>query len=1159
MGLTPPSAFRNLRPGLRAPFSVSASLSSGASHERIGRYEVLRKIATGGMAELFLAKQVGMEGFERVVAIKRILAHLAYDQEFINMFRDEARIVAKLSHPNIVQIYDLGKSDDTYFIAMEYIPGRNLSSVAKKARALGEKLPPTHIARCVAQACEGLHYAHTRSDITGTPLKIVHRDVSPQNIIAAFSGTVKLVDFGIAKAATKIAHTRAGVLKGKYAYMSPEQIRGEQVDARSDLFAAGIVLYELLCGRRPFEKDNSIQTLKSIVQEPHVDCREYNSDIPDALADIINGALEKDRNKRYQNAQDLQIALEDFVSTAPQRINNLTISNWITKLFEEELSREQGGTVVFQGIGEVILPDVIEVSSDDPASISVDEVEAPPPEELQAPSVESQVEVDRPLPLTRGRGGGSVDVRPPIVAPSASLEPQEPERHSLIEEGVINRPVEVREGGYDDDATVMGAPEPEPPAEEPYSDDRTEFAPGPVTAGPPQIVNPSEIRGASHVRTEVPAAPAPPPIVSPSRPDSAADLLQPLSAVAGDDDFDHADDSWDEATVGFTGVQIPADSGSSPVSSSDQSFELERVDSVADGDWGELSDEDFDADATIAGLPEAWDDPTAGGRPLPVDDSTAHPVVQSPRDFDNSEPLDIDLSEPEPAEANGLTQPLAEVSDAVVDATIAVPSITDEMIERHASQFGRGLASTQEVLDDDIEVLDFDELAPEGPESDWPADATIAGEPPLGNVVGLDPDDDFEVDISADDDDDVIPGFEVDLGQTVRAMDEEPALPMPKSDRDMDLDARTVAGVTSDYLVAGVRPPEGAYEEEETRAPPSAPDYSIPAPAAKRGQENLGAIQLNRVSIEQDFGSEEHTEGQIESSDDHGELPGVQEDFELDFSLDDDAPPVEPSPLEEPPGAASEPELPAALPAATASAARDEYSALLAPKLPAPLNPSYQGDSPGPMAIGSTNVPPANLSLSQMLEHPSRASRSKLMAIPRGISISSASGRSASMLGRQIREVATDTPNPGLMPPPAPPPLQSLGQHPEPLVPPVLAPPPTAGARKALIGLLIATMIVLLGGLAYLAYPLIFGGASQPGLKIKTNPEGAQVYVDNALQQKTTPVTISGLKSGVTYNVRLVLEGYEPVSQPVRLPAKRLLIWRIPLKPVAKVRPAPSP
>jgi serine/threonine protein kinase len=457
-------------------------------HERIGRYEVLRKIATGGMAELFLAKQVGMEGFEKVVAIKRILAHLAFDEEFINMFRDEARIVAKLSHPNIVQIYDLGKSDDTYFIAMEYIPGRNLSSVAKKAKAKGVPLPPEYIARCIAQACEGLYYAHTRQDIDGKPLKIVHRDVSPQNIILAFSGGVKLVDFGIAKAATKIAHTRAGVLKGKYAYMSPEQIRGDEVDARSDLFAVGIVLYELLCGRRPFEKENSIQTLKAIVQEPHVDCRVLNSDIPDPLAAIIDKALAKSYHERWTSAQELQLALEDFVTGTGKRCNNIAISKWVTELFSEELSRDRGGTMVLKGVGEIILPDVeerAEVRSDLENALE-SALESAKSGLSEAGASESAVQP------SHGRGGGSVNLsdqragapRPPIPAPSNSLavgmldssssgavpdilssQPVETSqrsksvsrngRENLIEEGVIERPTSPKPpAGWQDDRTA---------------------------------------------------------------------------------------------------------------------------------------------------------------------------------------------------------------------------------------------------------------------------------------------------------------------------------------------------------------------------------------------------------------------------------------------------------------------------------------------------------------------------------------------------------------------------------------------------------------------------------------------------------------------------------------------------------------------------------
>lgn len=1154
-----------------------ASQPSGASHERIGRYEVLRKIATGGMAELFLAKQVGMEGFERVVAIKRILAHLAYDQEFINMFRDEARIVAKLSHPNIVQIYDLGKSEDTYFIAMEYIPGRNMSSVAKKARARGEKLPPAYIARCVAQACEGLHYAHTRSDMTGKPLKIVHRDVSPQNIIVAFSGTVKLVDFGIAKAATKIAHTRAGVLKGKYAYMSPEQIRGEEVDARSDLFAAGIVLYELLCGRRPFEKDNSIQTLKSIVQEQHRDCRELNPDIPDELAGIIDRALTKDRNKRFQHAQELQIALEDFVSGTPERVNNLTVSNWITELFKEELSQELGGTVVFQGIGEVILPDVMEGLSDDPKSFSVDEVEVPDLDEVEAaepaPGQSSHDEMERPLALTRGRGGGSVDVRPPIQAPSNALaESSGPD--SLHEEGVIDRPLDSHDG-YDDDATVMGIEA----AKAPYSDDKTEFA-------PPHAA-PAEVRPGSEVHTLVPDPPAAPVASTLSRSDSYADLLQPLSGVAEDDDFDQTDDPWDEATVGYPEGAPPEDFPAAAVLARDEHVQLAVDDSLPNEDWGELSADDFDADATLAGLPEAWDDPTAARGSGLRSDSSLEPRVQSPLDYDDAEPLAIELDDPDDG-LQGLEDSLHPGADDSggfggfgPDATIAVPSISDEMIERHASQYGRyddgatraaSSVHTEEVSDADVEPLDFDDMSDAGAEeaTDWGGDATLAANSMMPGVVGLDPDDDIDFDL-ADDDPNPVPGFDVEVDYTVRAMDEEPALPVPKSDRDIDLDARTVAGTTSDYLVAGVRPPVGAdYDESDQGPAPEPEDYSIPNPASRRGQEQLGAIRLNRVAVDRGFGSEEHTEGQASAyDDDHGELPGVSEHLPISLSFDDDAPPVQPSPLEEPAGA-SEPELPAALPGPSAASARDEYSALLAPKLPTPMN-SYQGDVPaGPMAIGSTNVPPANLSLSQMLEHPSRTSRSRLMAIPRGGSVSTAQGRSASVLGRQIREVAAQNGvpvrpvNSGIMPPP-------VSFNPAPQVGPPgleLPPPPAASAgsgsrgRKLVIAGLITVILGLFAVLAYVSYPLFFG-PNEPVLTIKTTPEKAQVYVNDTLQDQPTPINISGLKPGVTYTVRLVLPGYHSVTQPVRLPENRTLIWRIPLKPMAAgaapgVAPSPS-
>ncbi|MEW5854423.1 MAG: serine/threonine-protein kinase, partial [Myxococcota bacterium] len=340
--------------------------------ETIDRYEILQKLAAGGMAELFLAKQSGMEGFEKVVVIKRILTHLATDQEFINMFLDEARIAAKLSHPNVVQIYDLGRADDTFYIAMEYVSGRNVAAVIKKAKDANKPLPVEHVARVISGVCDGLYYAHTRKDYDGKPLNIIHRDISPQNILVSFAGGVKLVDFGIAKASTQLAQTRAGVLKGKYSYMSPEQVRGDKIDGRSDLFAVGIVMYEMLTATRPFERDSSLKTLKAIVQEKPINPRELNPSVPPEMVKILSKALEKDPNRRYANAQEMQLALEDWLDRSPNKSNNVRISRYLYELFDDELNSE-GGTLEVKGIGEIIIPtgthDVVK-----PADVEVEEV-----------------------------------------------------------------------------------------------------------------------------------------------------------------------------------------------------------------------------------------------------------------------------------------------------------------------------------------------------------------------------------------------------------------------------------------------------------------------------------------------------------------------------------------------------------------------------------------------------------------------------------------------------------------------------------------------------------------------------------------------------------------------------------------------------------------
>jgi serine/threonine protein kinase len=323
---------------------------------RIDRYEPLRKLAVGGMAELFLAKQSGMEGFEKLVVIKRILSHLAQDDVFVNMFLDEARIAAKLSHANIVQIYDLGKADDSYYIAMEYISGRNVQHLIAKELEESRFIPIEYSCRIIAGVCEGLHYAHTRRDYDRRPLNIVHRDISPQNILVSFAGGVKVVDFGIAKAATQVAQTRAGVLKGKYAYMSPEQVRGaKQIDHRSDIFSVGLVMYEMLTGRRAFERDSSIKTLKAIVQDKPLNPTELNPEIPTAVIKLLSRALEKNPDRRYKNAQEMQLAVEDYLEKSPKKANTVRLSRYMFELFDEDIKTE-GGTMVVEGIGEVIIP-----------------------------------------------------------------------------------------------------------------------------------------------------------------------------------------------------------------------------------------------------------------------------------------------------------------------------------------------------------------------------------------------------------------------------------------------------------------------------------------------------------------------------------------------------------------------------------------------------------------------------------------------------------------------------------------------------------------------------------------------------------------------------------------------------------------------------------
>lgn len=301
------------------------------SLEPLGRYELIRKLATGGMAELFLARERGLAGLERLVVIKRILPHLADDPDFVEMFLREARIIARLNHPNVIQIYELGEEDDQYYIAMEFLHGISVKELMTAARDSGIDLPIDTVLTLVAGACRGAHAAHTLADEDGNPLGVVHRDISPHNVMITASGDVKLLDFGIAKA-TEGLDTTIGGLKGKYAYMSPEQCMRRDLDHRSDVFALGIVLWELLTGQRLFTRHSELETMQAIIQEPAPSVYEHNPDLPEGLDAILEPALAKDPDQRYSDAEAFRHAILMFAHEAGFLLDSEAIAFCVQEL-----------------------------------------------------------------------------------------------------------------------------------------------------------------------------------------------------------------------------------------------------------------------------------------------------------------------------------------------------------------------------------------------------------------------------------------------------------------------------------------------------------------------------------------------------------------------------------------------------------------------------------------------------------------------------------------------------------------------------------------------------------------------------------------------------------------------------------------------------------
>lgn len=371
--------------------------------KKFGKYTLLRKIATGGMAEIFLALQRSVAGFEKLVVIKRILPLMNYDKAFIDMLLHEARVAATLSHPNIVQTFDVGMVDETYYIAMEHIHGEDIRAIVRQMKAKGVPgLPLEHSLAVIIGQCSGLAYAHEKRDLNGQPLDIVHRDISPQNVVVTFSGDIKIVDFGIAKSGVKMAEeTKSGQLKGKVPYMAPEQAAGEAIDHRSDIFATGVMLFELTTGRRLFKGPSEFETLKLICEKDYPRPSQVRAGYPARLERIVMRALAKRREDRYQSAREMQADLEAFARDERIPVSQIALAEWMERLFAEKLAAQKEA---LQDIKE--LADVIADEIPSPLAAIPSEQESTPSYVPTAPAASVTITDSRPLPRSKSSGMG---------------------------------------------------------------------------------------------------------------------------------------------------------------------------------------------------------------------------------------------------------------------------------------------------------------------------------------------------------------------------------------------------------------------------------------------------------------------------------------------------------------------------------------------------------------------------------------------------------------------------------------------------------------------------------------------------------------------------------------------------------------------------------
>jgi serine/threonine protein kinase len=522
------------------------------------KYVLVRHLATGGMAELYLARQDGLAGFQKDLVIKRILPRYADHTKVVRMFIDEARIAASLNHPNIVHIYDIGLEAGSWFIAMEYIQGENLWTIARRGIEAKSFLPLEHAVKVVSMVCEGLEYAHTRTGPDGRPLRIVHRDISPSNLLCTWDGIAKIVDFGIARAETQIREER-GLVAGKCQYMAPEALRGEKADHRADLWSLGVVLWEMTLGRRLF-KGRPDEVARRVLDDPVPPPTFIRHDYPPQLEQIVMRALEKHVDERYPEGAQMMQDLEDFLADARLRTSSLRIGRYLRDLFARPAAASPEDIARAAEFGRESSSD----RADDAEELDFD----------RRPSLLAGIS-DRPgdadeeeLPeIVQVSEGSQTQLDPAAAdAPKAAPEPvsvgearaDSPSEPVILASRLEDAPARRQDASADDPSpTADGAradPAPAPPDE--LATD-AQPAPAQTVDDPARVGEPEVSAEGAAAAVDPPPVEGPPSAEVPARADepsaTAAALAAPLPATGGT-----GDEAADEPTVAFAGSAPPA-------------------------------------------------------------------------------------------------------------------------------------------------------------------------------------------------------------------------------------------------------------------------------------------------------------------------------------------------------------------------------------------------------------------------------------------------------------------------------------------------------------------------------------------------------------------------------------------------------------------------